>query len=70
VEDKLRRRLGEQFSQTQAELETLGRTQQELTQGKNKLDDILARLEKEQVRSYGRIILKMDLERKCCEDVN
>jgi ESCRT-I complex subunit TSG101 len=50
VEDKLRRRLAEQFSQAQAELETLGRTQQELTQGKNKLDDILARLEKEQVR--------------------
>jgi ESCRT-I complex subunit TSG101 len=50
VEDKLRRRLREQFSQIQAELETLRRTEQELTQGKDKLDDILARLEKEQVR--------------------
>lgn len=50
VEDKVRRRLREQFSQTQAELETLSRTQQELLQGKSKLEDILARLEKEQVR--------------------
>jgi ESCRT-I complex subunit TSG101 len=49
VEDKVRRRLREQFSQIQAELETLSRTQQELTQGKGKLDDILARLEREQV---------------------
>lgn len=56
MEDKLRRRLGEQFFQAQAELETLSRTQQELTQGKNKLEDILARLEKEQVRLYGRIL--------------
>jgi ESCRT-I complex subunit TSG101 len=49
VEDKVRRRLREQFSQIQAELETLNRTQQELTLGKSKLDDILARLEREQV---------------------
>jgi ESCRT-I complex subunit TSG101 len=62
VEDKLRRRLREQFFQTQAELETLGRTQQELTQGKNKLDDILARLEKEQVSVCGKIILKWILK--------
>lgn len=48
VEDKMRRRLREQFSQMQAELETLGRTQQELTQGKNTLDDVIGRLEQEQ----------------------
>jgi Chromosome segregation ATPases len=58
VEDKLRRRLREQFSQIQAELETLRRTEQELSQGKDKLDDILARLEKEQVRYDRMIILK------------
>ena len=58
VEDKLRRRLREQFSQIQAELETLRRTEQELSQGKDKLDDILVRLEREQVRYESMIILK------------
>ena len=65
MEDKLRRRLREQFSQTQAELETLGRIQQELTQGKNKLDDILSRLDKEQViLSKIKIIHTDHVERK------
>ncbi|XP_069688341.1 tumor susceptibility gene 101 protein isoform X3 [Periplaneta americana] len=64
VEDKLRRRLREQFSQTQAELETLGRTQQELVQGKNKLDDILARLEKEQVELDKNITILKDKEQE------
>lgn len=49
VEDKLRRRMHEQFSQNQAELDTLRRTQQELTEGRAQLDDILNRLEREQV---------------------
>ena len=62
VEDKLRRRLREQFSQIQAELETLRRTEQELTQGKDKLDDILARLEKEQVRYRWDDDVKTDLK--------
>lgn len=48
VEDKLRRRLREHFSQNQAELETLRRTQQELTDGKQKLDDIMSRLGREE----------------------
>jgi hypothetical protein len=39
----------EQFQQNQAELETLQRTQDELKQGKMKLNTILSRLEKEQV---------------------
>lgn len=52
VEDKLKRRLRDQFSQHQAELETLRRTHQELVQGKGKLDDILNRLEKEHVRKF------------------
>lgn len=37
----------EQFQQNQAELESLKRTQDELKQGKAKLDAILNRLEKE-----------------------
>ncbi|XP_038211266.1 tumor susceptibility gene 101 protein [Zerene cesonia] len=47
VEDKLRRRLKEQSQQSQAELETLRRTQQELREGKTRLEDILARLQRE-----------------------
>ncbi|XP_041984766.1 tumor susceptibility gene 101 protein [Aricia agestis] len=47
VEDKLRRRLNEQSQQSQAELETLRRTAQELQEGKMRLEDILARLQKE-----------------------
>lgn len=50
IEEKLMRRMKEQFQQNQAELETLKRTQEELKQGKSKLDAILSRLAKEQVR--------------------
>lgn len=49
IEEKLLRRMKEQFQQNQAELETLKRTQEELKQGKNKLDSILSRMAKEQV---------------------
>lgn len=52
IEEKLMRRMKEQFQQNQAEMETLKRTQEELKQGKAKLDSILSRLEKEQVGSY------------------
>lgn len=48
IEEKLMRRMKEQFQQNQAEMETLKRTQEELKQGKAKLDNILSRLEKEQ----------------------
>lgn len=47
VEDKLRRRLKEQSQQSQAELETLRRTQHELREGKARLEDILAKLQRE-----------------------
>lgn len=43
------RRMKEQFQQNQAELETLKRTQDELKQGKAKLEGILNKLEKEKV---------------------
>lgn len=47
VEDKLRRRLDEQFAQSRAELDILQQSASELAQGKNVLDKILERLEKE-----------------------
>uniref|UniRef100_A0A1B6CLS7 UEV domain-containing protein n=1 Tax=Clastoptera arizonana TaxID=38151 RepID=A0A1B6CLS7_9HEMI len=47
VEDKLRRRLDEQFAQSRAELDILQQSASELAQGKNKLEKILERLEKE-----------------------
>ncbi|XP_059059597.1 tumor susceptibility gene 101 protein [Achroia grisella] len=47
VQDKLKRRLKEQSQQSQAELETLRRTEQELQQGKTRLEDIISRLQRE-----------------------
>lgn len=69
VEDKLRRRLREQFSQIQAELETLRRTEQELTQGKDKLDDILARLEREQIELDKNISILKDKEQELEKEI-
>ncbi|KAJ1524894.1 hypothetical protein ONE63_009757 [Megalurothrips usitatus] len=48
VEDKMRRSLREQSSRARDELEILRQTESELRTGKNRLDDILARLTKEQ----------------------
>ena len=44
IEDKLRRKMREVYSQNEAELETLKKTKQELLQGKQKLNDIMRRL--------------------------
>ena len=49
VEDKMRRSLREQSSRARDELDILRQTESELRAGKNRLDDILARLAKEQV---------------------
>merc|ERR1712106_558835 len=48
VEDKVRRRLREDFSQNQAECESLRRTQEELNQGQNKLTNMLATIKHEE----------------------
>ncbi|XP_077298549.1 tumor susceptibility gene 101 [Arctopsyche grandis] len=64
VEDKLRRRMHEQFLQNQAELDTLRRTQQELTEGRVQLDDILGRLEKEKVELDKNITILKDKEQE------
>ncbi|KAJ8954896.1 hypothetical protein NQ318_016835 [Aromia moschata] len=58
------RRMKEQFQQNQAELETLKRTQEELRQGKAKLDNILSRLEKEQSDLDKNITVLKDKEQE------
>lgn len=45
VEDKLKRRLDEQTQQSSAELETLKRTHDELIEGQERLDNIIAKLQ-------------------------
>lgn len=62
VEDKLRRRLREQFSQLQAELETLRRTQQELTSGSAHLCDLFEKLKKEKTELEKNITILQDKE--------
>ncbi|XP_045464065.1 tumor susceptibility gene 101 protein isoform X2 [Harmonia axyridis] len=62
IEDKLLRRMKEVFQQNQAELDTLRRTQDELKQGKAKLDVILSKLEKEQNDLDKNITLLKDKE--------
>lgn len=49
VEDKLRRRIQERVNQHQAEMETLNRTKHELLEGRAKINDIITKLEKEEV---------------------
>ncbi|XP_015437671.1 PREDICTED: tumor susceptibility gene 101 protein [Dufourea novaeangliae] len=62
VEDKLRRRLKEQFSQLLAELETLRRTQQELTTGSTHLGDIFDKLKREKAELEKNITILQDKE--------
>lgn len=47
MEDKVRRRLQERVNQIQAEIQTLNRTKQELTEGQTKIKDIISKLEAE-----------------------
>lgn len=49
IEEKLMRRMNEEFQQNQAELETLKRTQEELKLGNTKLLTMLDALKKEKV---------------------
>ncbi|XP_026473091.1 tumor susceptibility gene 101 protein isoform X2 [Ctenocephalides felis] len=62
VEDKIRRRLREQYSQSQAEMETLRRTEQELNEGKERLDRIFAKLQREQTELEKSISVLKDKE--------
>lgn len=64
IEEKLVRRMKEQYLQNQAELETLKRTQEELRQGKAKLDVMLNKLEKEKKDLEKNITLLRDKEQE------
>lgn len=64
VEDKLRRRLKEQSQQSQAELETLRRTQQELRDGKTRLEDILLRLQRERTELDKNVAILQEKEKE------
>ncbi|KAH1011862.1 tumor susceptibility gene 101 protein [Dendroctonus ponderosae] len=64
IEEKLLRRMKEQYFQNQAELQTLKRTQEELKQGKAKLDAMLSRLEKEQNDLQKNVTLLKDKEQE------
>ncbi|KAG6454837.1 hypothetical protein O3G_MSEX008880 [Manduca sexta] len=64
VQDKLRRRLKEQSQQSQAELETLRRTQQELREGKSRLEDILTRLQREKTELDKNVTILQEKEKE------
>lgn len=64
VEDKLKRRLKEQSQQSQAELETLRRTQQELREGKSRLEDILTRLQRERADLDKNVAILQEKEKE------
>ncbi|KFM73485.1 Tumor susceptibility 101 protein, partial [Stegodyphus mimosarum] len=48
VEDKLKKRLREVLAQSQAEIEVLKKTEEDLNKGKSKLEDIINQLQQEQ----------------------
>merc|ERR1711936_940342 len=68
VEDKVRRRLREDFSQNQAESESLRRTQEELNQGHRKLTGILAKIKQEEEELDSSIKI-MDAKKVEMEDM-
>lgn len=70
VEDKLRRRLKEQFSQLLAELETLRRTQQELTSGSDHLNILFDKLKREKAELEKNINILQDKEAELEKEIS
>lgn len=64
VEDKLKRRVQEKVNQCQAEMQTLKRTQQELTEGQSKIKEIMSRLERDEKELLKSISLLKDKEKE------
>lgn len=50
---QVRRRLSEIFAQSQAEIETLKKTENELRTGQSKLEELSRRLDQEQVNTFS-----------------
>jgi ESCRT-I complex subunit TSG101 len=64
VEDKLRRRIEERVNQCQAEVQTLKRTKQELTEGQTKIQQIISKLEREEQELQKNISVLKDKEQE------
>jgi ESCRT-I complex subunit TSG101 len=64
VEDKLRRRIQEKVNQCQAEIQTLKKTKNELTEGQAKINEIVGRLEKEESDLKKNISVLQDKEKE------
>jgi len=70
VEDKMKRRLREIIAQIQAETDVLRRTQDDLNRGKSRLEDLINKLEQEQLDLDKNIIIlkeKNDLMKEIVE---
>lgn len=63
VEDKLRRRIQERVNQYQAEMDTLNRTTHELKEGRNKINEITSKLEREENDLKANIAILQDKEK-------
>lgn len=59
VEDKLRRRIQERVNQYQAEMDTLNRTKHELNEGRAKINNIISKLEREEVSVATKILMTL-----------
>jgi len=70
IGDKLRRRLREQHSQLQAELETLRRTQQELSNGSARLSELFTKYQKEKLDLEKNIKILQDKEIELEKEIN
>lgn len=64
VEDKLRRRIQEKVNQCQAEIQTLKRTKQELTEGRSKINEIIGKLEREETELRKNISVLEDKDQE------
>jgi ESCRT-I complex subunit TSG101 len=60
IEDKMRRRIQEKVNQCQAEIQTLKRTKQELTDGQTKLTELISKLERDEFELKKNIQLLKD----------
>ena len=70
IGDKLRRRLREQFSQLQAELETLQRTQRELSSGSARLTELFTKFKKEKSELEKNIKILQDKESELEKEID